>query len=154
MSILYVDSSALVKRYLHETGSAWVIAHLDPAAGQTIFTAAITRVEVAAALAARQRSGAITLTERDDLVNLVLQHTDTQYQTVAIEADTLSRAVALTQRHRLRGYDAVQLAAALKANQALQDASLPALIFVSADDDLNSAAQGEGLSTVNPNAYP
>lgn len=60
----------------------------------------------------------------------------------------------LTQRHRLRGYDAVQLAAALLANQPLIAAGLPALTFIAADEDLIAAARAEGLPAENPNAYP
>ncbi|NWG21656.1 MAG: type II toxin-antitoxin system VapC family toxin [Chloroflexi bacterium] len=85
MSIFFLDSSALTKRYLQEPGSDWVAALTDPATGNIIVVAEITRVEVAAALAARHRAGAITLNERDDLVSFVLQHFDSEYQIVAIE---------------------------------------------------------------------
>ena len=61
MSILFFDSSALVKRYLTEIGSTWVIDQTDPDSSNLIVVAEITRVEVAAALAARHRtSGGIT----------------------------------------------------------------------------------------------
>jgi len=54
----------------------------------------------------------------------------------------------------LRGYDAVQLATALAANRKRLNDGLGALIFVSADDELNTAAKAEGLSVENPNDYP
>jgi uncharacterized protein len=73
MSVFFFDSSALTKRYLQETGSTWVATLTDLDAGHFIVVAEITRVEVAAALAARHRAGTITLPERDDLVNLVLR---------------------------------------------------------------------------------
>ncbi|MBA3946870.1 MAG: type II toxin-antitoxin system VapC family toxin [Herpetosiphonaceae bacterium] len=60
----------------------------------------------------------------------------------------LDRAMQLTQQHRLRGYDAVQLAA-LTAS-----AVLPPLTFLSADNDLIAAARSEGLSADNPNLHP
>lgn len=155
MSIFFfLDSSALTKRYLQETGSGWVSALTDPATGNFMVVAEITRVEVAAALAARHRAGAITRNERDDLVSLVLRHFDKEYRIVAIEPRVTSRAVVLTQRHRLRGYDAVQLAAALLANEPLIAAGLPALTFVAADDDLVAAARAEGLPAENPNRHP
>ena len=58
MNFFYFDASALVKRYLTETGSAWVNRVTDPSAGNSILLAEITRVEVAAALAARHRAPA------------------------------------------------------------------------------------------------
>jgi uncharacterized protein len=149
MSVFYVDSSALVKRYLAEVGSAWVSSLLDPSAGHTIIVAAITRVETAAALAARQRAGGITLTERDRLMRLVLLHFDNEYRVVPVDTPLMAKAVDLTQQHRLRGYDAVQLAAAL-----VVAAAISGLTIISADDDLNDAARAEGLAAENPQAHP
>lgn len=63
-------------------------------------------------------------------------------------------AVELTKRQKLRGYDAVQLAAALTLNNVLTQTQAPSLTFVVADDDLLQAAQGEGLATDNPNLHP
>jgi len=53
----------------------------------------------------------------------------------------------------LRAYDAVQLASALIANQALTLRQLPPLTFVSADDRLIKVAMAEGLATENPNLH-
>ena len=36
MAVLYPDSSALVKRYLGETGTAWMKAQLDPATNNEV----------------------------------------------------------------------------------------------------------------------
>jgi predicted nucleic acid-binding protein len=149
MSALFFDSSALAKRYLTEIGSAWVIAQADPAVSNTIVVAEIARVEVAAALAARHRAGAITYSERNLLVALLLRHFDTEYRIVAITPGLMGSAVVLTQQHRLRGYDAVQLAAALTAA-----AALPGLAFIAADNDLLSAARAEGLTADNPLLHP
>jgi len=49
MSSFFLDSSALVKRYLTETGSFWVQGIAASAAGNTIAVAEITRVEAAIA---------------------------------------------------------------------------------------------------------
>ena len=62
--------------------------------------------------------------------------------------------MSLTQNLKLRGYDAVQLATTLVANEALTAASLPGLTFVAADHDLLTAANAEGLDAENPNRYP
>ena len=60
----------------------------------------------------------------------------------------------LAQGQGLRGYDAVQLAAALDVNAERNRYGLPALTLVSADTDLNHAAAAEGLVVENPNDYP
>jgi len=66
----------------------------------------------------------------------------------------ISEAIRLSDRHTLRGYDAVQLAAALEANGERISRGLSPLTFVSADTELNDAAQAEGLAIENPNNYP
>ena len=110
--------------------------------------------EVAAALAARHRAPAgLTRDERDDAVDLLHRHYDTEYQSIPTTPALLDRAVNLTQNHRLRGYDAIQLATALLTHERLAAAGLPSLIFTVADHDLVAAAQAEGLATENPNDH-
>jgi hypothetical protein len=65
-----------------------------------------------------------------------------------------SRAMALAHNHILRGYDAVQLAAAMEFSAERVNAGLPALVFVSADVALNAAAVAEGLAVDDPNTHP
>ena len=154
MSSFFLDSSVLVKRYLTETGSDWVRGLTSPEAENTVVVAEITLVEVAAALAARHRApSGISLSERDNAINLLARHFTTEYQLVPVSRFILDNAVLLTQNHRLRGYDAVQLAAALAANQTLLIAGLPVMTFVAADRDLLSAARDEGLQIENPNDH-
>lgn len=149
-----MDSSALVKRYLTEQGSPWVQALTDVAAGNTLFVAEITRVETAAAFASRQRAPrGISQLERDRLFALLVTHMVDEYTRVPMSDALIDRAMLLTQQHPLRGYDAVQLAAALAANEILRTSGLPDLVFVSADNDLLAAARAEGLATDNPNSH-
>jgi uncharacterized protein len=154
MSIYFLDTSALIKRYLTETGSSWIRSLIEES-GTTITAAEVTRVEAAAAIAARHRAPkGISQQERDDIVAAMLRHFDQQYQLISLTSVTLEKAVDLTQNHRLRGYDAIQLSVALTANQSLRQAGLPGLIFVAADRDLLAAAQQEGLEIKNPNDHP
>ena len=55
----------------------------------------------------------------------------------------IDRAVMLIQNHRLRSYDAVQLATALVTSETLQSQNLSPTIFVASDDDLLTAAAAE-----------
>jgi predicted nucleic acid-binding protein len=154
MTAFYLDTSALVKRYLIEIGTAWLRTLLDPATGNTVTISEVTLVEAAAALAARQRGGFITLLERDSAVDLLLRHADTEYSLAPLARATINTALNLTQRHRLRGYDAVQLATVLLIADAYRAAGLTAPTFVAADADLLAAAHDEGLSIENPNDHP
>jgi uncharacterized protein len=54
----FCDSSAIVKRYMAETGSAFVDGLADLKSGKLILLARITRVEVTAAIARRLKGEA------------------------------------------------------------------------------------------------
>lgn len=154
MSTLYLDTSALVKRYNPEPGSQWVIEQCSPTSNKSLITVELAMVEVAAAFSAKQRAPkGITISQRDALLSVFLSDCDEQYRLIAIERRIIKRAIDLTQMHRLRGYDAIHLATALEANLRLRLANIPDLIFVAADEDLLIAARGEGLPTENPNDY-
>lgn len=157
MSYCFMDSSAVIKLYVSETGSEWLHTITDPTKGNSqVVLAEITLVEVAAALARRARmsANAITLYERDLYLDKFLRDCDTRYAMGAVDRLGINQAVLLTQRHRLRGYDAVQLAAALTARTLLSEAGLAPLLFIAADDDLLAAARAEGLLVENPNWHP
>lgn len=73
MSYFLLDTSAIVKRYKTEDGTAWVEALTDSTAQNTIILSEISLAEVAAALAALHRaSGGITKQERDRALTLSL----------------------------------------------------------------------------------
>jgi uncharacterized protein len=44
MAVYFLDSSALMKRYISEIGSAWVVNLFDPALNNEVLIAAITFV--------------------------------------------------------------------------------------------------------------
>jgi predicted nucleic acid-binding protein len=154
MSVFYLDSSAIVKRYSPEIGSAWIEKLADIQAGHTLIFSEIALTEVAAALAAKSRApGGLSLQERDLALKRFLADSDGQYQLIDVKRQIIDLAVKLTQRQKLRGCDALHLATALVANEALLAEELPPLTFVAADSDLLTAAQAEGLATENPNLY-
>jgi len=153
MTTYYLDTSALSKRYVQETGTAWIRALVGPADGHTSLTARITMVEVYSALARRRREGSVPAADCSIAVQAFTAHSATEYELVELNLDVVALARDLLERHPLRAYDAVQLASALVANHALQAAHLPSLVFLSADDRLNAAATVEGLTVDNPNAH-
>jgi len=63
VTVYYCDSSALVKGYVQEQGSAWMRTLLDPTAGHHLYLASITSVEVIAAVTRRLRRGDIAATD-------------------------------------------------------------------------------------------
>jgi predicted nucleic acid-binding protein len=152
-AVYYFDSSALVKRYALETGTDW-IKRLCEKEGNVQAIAHIGLVELAAALASKQRGGFLSLDEYDQLLAELVQDTQADYLLIAIDKVVIDYAIALTRRHKLRGYDAIHLTYALALQQILAAEGWPALTFVAADNDLLTAASAEGLSTDNLNDRP
>jgi len=126
MSVFYLDSSAVVKRYSPEIGSAWVKAITDVRAGHTLMFSEITLAEVAAAFAAKSRAPqGLSIRWRDLALKRFLADCADQYQLLGVERKIIDLAVKLTQRRKLRGCDAIHLAAALSANKELLSKQLP-----------------------------
>jgi len=150
----YVDSSALVKRYAPEFGSAWIKSLLEPRAENSIYIVQIGAVEVAAGLSRKGRTKELAQKEYAAALELFMRDIKAEeYNLVPIDSALTNLAIELTRRHPLRGYDAVHLAAALRLNQVLAQNEFPSASFVSADRLLCQAAAKEGLSAENPDDH-
>ncbi|HEY9623420.1 MAG TPA: type II toxin-antitoxin system VapC family toxin [Crinalium sp.] len=154
MAIYFLDSSALVKRYISETGSAWVLGLFAPALDNEFFVAAITGVEIVAAITRRARNGSVATADAALVCNQLRSDLQTDYQVVEITEEIIDSGMTLAETQGLRGYDAVQLASACAVNKLCIDSGLSPIILVSADNELNLAATTEGLLVENPNNYP
>ncbi len=136
--IHFLDSSALVKRYIEEDGSS-VIALLFR--GRKILAASrLAEVEVPLALARRARRGDLSEADARTHAEQVLRDLKV-LRVVELRARTFERARELGWAHGLRAYGALQLAAASQ----LKTGTGMSLTFWCADDDLNEAARAEGL---------
>ena len=140
--ILYLDTSTLVKLYVDEAGTEAVCARVDEAS--SVVTARVAYAEARAAFARHRREGALTAA----LLRRVVAHVDQdwpRYTVVEITDSVVRRAGALAERHALRGYDAIHLAAALEVHGAGTNQE-----FACCDVRLNRAARREGLTVFAP----
>ena len=131
----YVDSSALVKRYVRETDSDIALRLLS--ADLEWVTAQHTMVEVLRALSVRfagDSSGATKARE-------VFDADWSAFHVVALDDETCARAAELAETTSARTVDALHLAAALRAGA-------PALRLVTFDTRLAQAARGMGWTVV------
>jgi predicted nucleic acid-binding protein len=85
-----------------------------PAAGHALFLARITQAELTAALTRQERGGLIAPADAATALADFRHDFTHQYLLVEISAALVAQAAALARTHALRGYDAVQLAAALE----------------------------------------
>lgn len=153
MTAYFFDSSALVKRYAVETGSAWVESLTDPRVGNRVYVAAITHVEVVAAIARKHKGLLLSATDAAAAIARFEHDLEHDLRVFDLTPDVVTTAARLAENHALRGYDAVQLAVALEINAARTAQQLPSLILISSDAELNAAAQIERLFTDDPNLH-
>jgi len=114
--IVYLDASALVKRYVAERGSRET-GELS-ARADVVATSLVSRAEVAAALAKAVRLG-IVEPERGRKAQRAFARQWPDIAKVPVTEALVSRAEALAWDYALRGYDAVQLASALTWQEAV-----------------------------------
>jgi predicted nucleic acid-binding protein len=151
----FADSSALVKRYVQETGTAWVRRLTRHSPSTSIYIARITVVEVTSAIARRRKGTTLLAPSRaSSLLRRLRHHLDGRYTVIEITPALLNEAARLANAHTLRAYYAVQLAAALEINRKEHDAGFAPVTLISADRDLNAAATVEGLTVDDPNSHP
>ena len=134
----YLDSSALVKRYLLEKGSSEVLRLTADA--DKVGTAAISRAEVVAALAKAARIGTL-VREDSELARHSFQAEWRYFARFRVTDLMIELACDLAWKYSLRGYDSVQLAAASMWQEAI-DAPVVMATF---DGQLWDAAVRVGL---------
>jgi predicted nucleic acid-binding protein len=154
MADYFFDTSALVKRHVDEVGSPWVKSLVRAKAGHTLYIARITAVEVTSAITRRQYSRDLSAAQAGAILGHFRRHLVQRYRIVELTPALFSSAMVTARKHRLRAYDAVQLAVALDVHLRQEAAGLGPVALVSADRDLNNAAMAEGLTVEDPNTHP
>lgn len=152
-----------MKRYFQEQGHQWIETLHDPTQGHELYIAQAALVEVVASICRKAREQNMPLEERDTTIDDFRRDVQNTYSVWLIDNGLYIAAGDLCRSHRLRAYDAIQLACAIAVREDVLVAQLskaePAqaeptdFIFVSADLGLITIARAEGFSIENPNNY-
>jgi predicted nucleic acid-binding protein len=141
--VLYLDATALVKRYVPETGRQWLDARLR--SERALYTSSISYAETHAALARRFREG--DLKRKDFLEARNRFEVDwLQLQEIAVDNETLAPIARIVESVPLRGMDAIHLAAAIWLHRKFQRETL----VVASDSRLLKGAQQFGFTVLDP----
>ncbi len=141
--IYYLDTSALVKRYYAEKGSAWIQRLFQPE--NVLVASKVAYAELLAALARKRREKEITEADFTHAVESFQQEWK-EFVVVEVTESVFTDLLSLVQRHPLRGFDAIHLCTALWFRKRLKTD----LVFVCADRNLLTAAKTEGCGVQNP----
>lgn len=139
----FLDSSALVKRYHRETGTA-AVDRIIKGTGRVIISS-LAVLEVTAALTRKKNEGNILEDVYQGLLGEFGRDALEKFFVLSLDDSLISTGISLVTERGLRTLDALQLSAALQTWQFANDLS-----FVSADKRLNRAAGLLGLAVVNP----
>jgi predicted nucleic acid-binding protein len=154
MAIFFFDSSGLVKRYIAEAGSGWIQSLNDAAAGHSRVVAQITGPEMIAAVTRRERRGDTTSAEAAAAVLEIEADFAGDYVLLEVSLARIQEAMRLARKHGLRGYDSVQLAAALYLRDQCRALNQTDPILITADKELLAAGIAEGMIVDDPNMHP
>jgi hypothetical protein len=141
--MIYLDSSALVKRYTEEAGTDSVKSIL--ATSGLITTSKLTYPEILSALMRKVHSGEI---EKKTFHGIVDKF-DKDWNHILVldfHNDLLPIVKTLIQKHPLKAADAIHLSSALW----LKLSSKANVTFVASDSNLVKAAEAEKLQVMNP----
>jgi len=139
--ILYMDTSALLKKYFKEPGSAEVISKWKEADG--IVISSVAYAETVASIHRKKRE----VNSRAERFRRVLNSFQKDWKSfIRVEVnDNLNEVIdKIIAKHPLRGFDAIHLASALIAYERLSEDFL----FACFDRKLIHAAHMEGLETL------
>ena len=135
---LYLDTSALVKKYVQESGSDTVRDLISQSA--MVATSTISRPEAAAAFSKAVRIRSLTNAAAQASHKEFIRERKS-YVRVRVTEALVARADALSWMFSLKGYDAVHLAAALEWQDRLGEV----VTLVTFDKQLWEAASEAGL---------
>ena len=102
MPTIFCDSSAVVKCYRQETGTAWMRQLTAPSSGNVIYIAQIAGVEVVAAITRQHRGGLLAAADAAAAIDAFRQDFQTSYHRIAISEAVISDAMSLAEHSRLK----------------------------------------------------
>lgn len=153
MSIYFIDTSSLGKRYIQETGSSRLRNLLDPKEHNICIISELTLVETISMFEKYTRMNLISNSISGMLRYQFLKHAREEYLVVPINTKIMTTARNLLVKHRkhsLRALDAIQLSTAVELKKIFTQP----LTFVASDTKLTNAATSEGFPTDNPLLHP
>lgn len=131
---LYLDTSSLIKLYVHESASEQVRSQVE--ASSTVVTSIVAYPEARSALARLRREGRLSARQLSTC-RLALDRDWTTLVTIGLDAALYQWAGELAERHALRGFDSLHLASYLETRRRAAPAPVTFSCF---DERLTRAA--------------
>ncbi len=135
--ILFLDSSALVKRYVEEEGTKLVDELWEKA--EEVATSVVAFAEVISAFSRKSREGILT---QKELIEIIYEFKEDYsrmiHVPITLELNKIIERLLVS--YSLKGFDAIHLASAL-----ILKVEFPETVFLCFDKALNKTARKENL---------
>ncbi|MDP8989695.1 MAG: type II toxin-antitoxin system VapC family toxin [Acidobacteriota bacterium] len=146
MPSYFLDTSALAKLYVREPGTDKMLK-LAAQADASLVILSLSRVELRAAVQRRVRSRDLSKENAQAALTAFNDHLGAIYVVQHVTEALIEKALGLIDKHNLRAYDSIQLAACLTLPMQKSDERAT---FTCADKHLIAAAEKEGWPVFNP----
>ena len=152
MYYFYFDASALVKRYIPETGSGevnFIFAHVSR---ERLICLAIGAAEVFSICVRKRNDGRITSHQFEQAVGYLSREVidiESGFETISAHNSLIWSSTDLMDRHSINSVDAILLRSALDVAASFRHGN-DQLVLVASDQRLLRAAREEGLPIFNP----
>jgi predicted nucleic acid-binding protein len=149
---VYLDASALVKRFRQELGSEIVDAVIERVTARDprrLFVSALTSIETISILNRRRNEAQIPLPNFFQSLRGVIREIKRFSHYLVLDDHFLLASARYSIQHNINSADAVHLAVALSLRDASQRGG-DTLVCVTADKRLCRAARAEGIAVVDP----
>jgi len=143
MSILFFDTSALVKRYAEEPGTERVDELIE--GEETVVISSLSIIETVSAFRRKYNREQLTEDRMNTLLAAFFREALDDFVIIPLEESVLQFSFDLVLEHDLRTLDSLQLSAALSVHTDAEPVR-----FVSADAELVAAAETNGLDAETP----
>lgn len=147
MALYYLDTSALVKLYVRESGTDRLLQLANNLVEHRFAVLALSEAEFRSAIRRRERAGDIDANVAGLILDRFQQHLETRFLRQFLSDAVLDGALEMIDRYALRAYDAIQLAGCLALRTTV---GTEPPTFVCSDQQLLEAARSELLPTINP----
>ena len=150
MPIYYLDTSAIMKRYISEPGSNVVRELFEKLTdSDELTTSYLTLLEVNSTATRLLKGSIITSSGYRRILNQFNQDISSYSVTlVPVQHELIDRAIVVANEYFLRSLDAMHFASAIVANEMSSGGQ--ATYIVSADREIIAACEAYGIPTLNP----
>ena len=152
--MLYLDSSALVKRYVQEEGSKAVTSRFER--GEIIYTSVLSFAEVHAAIGRKHREKQLSINEKGKLVDEFMNDWLFSLSILELTTHTMTALPTLCEQYFLKARDAIHLSAAIWLKDSIRvhakgfEGNGNIVEFGVSDRQLGEAARKCGFQVFNP----